>query len=139
VPAAPPVLIVDDDDDVRETLQLVLEEEGYPVATAANGREALAQLDSGTPPERLPCLVLLDLLMPIMDGWETALAIAADPRLAALEVVICTSSPQQAPAGYPVLPKPISLSALLEVVRRSCAASGVPPSGGERSTRSRTR
>jgi len=60
------VLIVDDDPDIRDSLREVLEDEGYEVATVANGREALDHLKASNP---RPCVILLDLMMPVMDGW----------------------------------------------------------------------
>lgn len=60
-----PVLIVEDDVSLRELLSMVLEDEGLPVETASNGREALARMS-----ERPPSVVLLDMRMPVMDGWQ---------------------------------------------------------------------
>src|SRR4051812_14163920 len=65
--ARPPgLLVIEDDTDHREVVRDVLEEEGYQVDTAAHGRAGLARLSSGPPPD----LILLDLMMPVMDGWE---------------------------------------------------------------------
>ncbi|HEY8648405.1 MAG TPA: response regulator [Candidatus Limnocylindria bacterium] len=58
------VLVVDDHEDIRNTLTVALDDEGYEVRAAANGREALTVLDEWT-----PCVILLDLMMPVMDGW----------------------------------------------------------------------
>jgi two-component system, OmpR family, response regulator len=103
------VLLVDDDDDVRETLQLILNDEGFEVTTAANGREALRVLRS----EPRPAVVLLDLRMPEMDGWQTIDALRAEGLLGEVPIVICTSAPRDAPEGFPVLSKPIHLDELL--------------------------
>ena len=61
----PHVLIVEDDPDVREMLELVLQTSGYTTDTAANGQQALERVH-----ERRPCLIVLDLMMPVMSGWE---------------------------------------------------------------------
>jgi CheY-like chemotaxis protein len=60
------VLIVEDDDSIRDTLKILLEDEGYSVVTAANGREGIERLKSCA----RPALIILDLMMPVMSGWE---------------------------------------------------------------------
>jgi CheY-like chemotaxis protein len=114
------VLIVDDDDDVRETLQLILSDEGFEVTTAANGREALRVLRH--PPR--PAVVLLDLRMPEMDGWQTVDALRAEGLLGEVRIVICTSAPTDAPEGFPVLAKPINLDELLAQVTEAGRQAG---------------
>jgi two-component system, chemotaxis family, chemotaxis protein CheY len=111
------VLLIDDDDDVRDTLRDFLEDQGYVVAGAANGREALGLLS--TLPER-PCFVLLDLMMPVMDGWEFLRVVSSDADLAQLPVVISTSSPERAPPDHRVIPKPVNLREFLATVRAHC-------------------
>lgn len=108
-------MIVDDDEDVRESLRDLLEHVGFEVVLAAHGREALELLG------RLePCLLLVDLVMPVMDGWELLRELERrDPPLA-VPIHISTSAPSSAPAGYPVLPKPVDVQRVLEVVRRHC-------------------
>ncbi len=110
-----PVLVVDDDPDIRETLRDVIEAEGFPVASAANGREALAVLALGL----RPSLVVLDLMMPAMSGWELLAAIRADRALADLPVIVMSASgARAAPAGATCfLQKPIELDALLELLQ----------------------
>jgi CheY-like chemotaxis protein len=83
------VLVVDDDDDLRETLALLLARSGREVLTAANGAEALQVLQAN--PAR-PCLVLLDLMMPVLDGFQVLARMTADPRLATVPVVILTGA-----------------------------------------------
>jgi CheY-like chemotaxis protein len=61
------ILVVDDDPDIRDSLREVLEDEGYEVACVGNGREALDHLKTAKPQ---PCVILLDLMMPVMDGWQ---------------------------------------------------------------------
>jgi CheY-like chemotaxis protein len=106
------LLVVDDDRELREALRCALEDEGFTVAVAANGAEAIAKIK-----ERPPRLVLLDLMMPILDGWEVLDRLRADPALAGVAVCICSavaglSSPQ---ADF-VLQKPFDVSAIMDVV-----------------------
>src|ERR1700741_1107945 len=79
-----PVLIVEDDHDIREVMRLLLESEGHAVVTAANGEEALLALRSGL----RPCLILLDLMMPKMDGFGFRREQLADPAKASIPVVL---------------------------------------------------
>ena len=109
------VLIVDDDPNLLEVTSFVIESEGMAVETAKNGEEALALLRAG----RLPGLVLLDLMMPVMNGWEFLDEVAKDPLLKVLPVVVLTAAQRaQVPGGVEVLCKPVDLRALLRVVER---------------------
>jgi CheY-like chemotaxis protein len=114
-PRPPCVLVVDDEADIRETLREAIEMFGCRAILAADGSEALALLAK----ER-PQLVLLDLLMPVMTGQELLTVMRRDAELCALRVVVSTSAPSQAPAGIPVLPKPIDLDRLWHCLRESC-------------------
>jgi CheY-like chemotaxis protein len=78
-----PVLVVDDNAETREVLKLVLEVSGYAVALARDGSEAMDYLRSGN----AACLVILDLLMPVMDGWTFLKVLRAYPTLAEIPVV----------------------------------------------------
>jgi CheY-like chemotaxis protein len=109
------VLIVEDDSDSRETLRELLELEGYAVKTAANGQEALRELEEYT-----PCVMLLDLAMPVMDGQAVIEQLRNDGRLDSLHVIIITSSPYKAPAGLKVLAKPIDLTKLSQAIAAVC-------------------
>jgi CheY-like chemotaxis protein len=109
------VLVVDDEDGARDVLREIVEMAGCMAITAANGAEALKVLA-----ERRPCLVILDLLMPVMTGAELLETMRNRPGLAGLPVVISTSAPNRAPAGVPVLAKPIDIDAVSAWVRRSC-------------------
>jgi len=111
------ILIVDDEADIRDSLEEYFVEEGYSVATAADGAQGLAVLQRG----ELPCLVILDLLMPVLDGNEMYQRMRADPRLAAIPVIISTSDPRRAPAGVLTLKKPVSLARLLAAVAQHCS------------------
>jgi DNA-binding response OmpR family regulator len=110
------VLIVEDEADIRETLEEFLADEGYAVRTAPNGAVALQVLAE---PE-LPCVVLLDLMMPVLDGNEVIERMKRSDRLARVPIVITTSDPSRAPAGIPVLRKPMSLHAILDRVKEHC-------------------
>ncbi len=116
-----PLLVVEDDYDIRYALALVLESEGFTVVGAANGQEGLERLRSG---ER-PCLILLDLMMPTMDGWQFRAQQAGDPALGSIPVVVISADgkvPQKAAAlgAAAYLKKPIDFDALIETVRRYC-------------------
>lgn len=114
-PCARCVLIVDDDEDIREILRGFLEDRGFQVALAAHGGEALAILDSID-----PCLLIVDLVMPEMDGWEFLRQLEGNPSSAQPPIYISTSAPDAAPPGYPLLPKPVSVLNILDVVRQHC-------------------
>ena len=114
------VLIVDDEEGLRESLKEFLEEEGYRVATATNGAEALALLEHDV----LPCMMILDLIMPMVTGGEVYRQMQNDPRLAQIPVIISTSDPTRAPRGVLILRKPISLEQLLGAVRLHCGMHG---------------
>ena len=115
------ILIVEDDFDLRDSLQDMLEDEGYHVATAADGAEALAYLRS----RPAPGLVLLDWMMPTCDGRQFRTEQLADPALAHIPVVLLTADARvrdQMPSlGLSeFLGKPFRLEALLAVVARYC-------------------
>ncbi|HEX3761517.1 MAG TPA: response regulator [Kofleriaceae bacterium] len=107
------VLIVDDDPDLLDVTSFVIENEGMAVETARHGQEALALLAAG----RMPALVLLDLMMPVMNGWEFLAAVAKDPRLEHIPVVVLTAAEHtEVPGAREVLSKPMDLKELLRVV-----------------------
>jgi len=111
------ILIVEDDEGIREALQFTLEIEGYQVFTASNGKEgieALLKINS-------PCLILLDLMMPIMNGWEFISEIKLDPKLAQIPVVVVTAFSDRAKnMKVPILKKPVDMEALLKLVKDHC-------------------
>jgi two-component system, chemotaxis family, chemotaxis protein CheY len=107
------VLVVEDDEAVREAIRETLEDQGYATRGAANGEEALRLLDQ-TP---RPRLILLDLMMPVMNGWETLHTLQSSAALARIPVVVISAlSGLRAPAGVPLLAKPIQVHTLLRVV-----------------------
>ena len=117
------VLVVDDDADIRDAVREVLEEAGYATLEASHGREALELLQRA---EVKPHLLLLDLMMPTMDGWQLRARLLEDPVLATLPVVIMTAhagvlrAVANAQPATPVLSKPIDVGRLLELVATYC-------------------
>ncbi len=109
----PSILVVDDDRDIRETLAEVLEVAGHTVSKASNGGEALDALRA-KPAE----VILLDLMMPVMDGWTFVREQQADAALADIPIVVVTAAPVDAPIPgvRAYLPKPFDLDRLLSVV-----------------------
>jgi CheY-like chemotaxis protein len=117
------VFVVDDDDDIRESLEVLLRLHGYHVATAADGAEALQRLRALSP---RPCLILLDLMMPGMNGFELRTAMDESTELSRIPVVVITGAgavvAERASAMHlDVLRKPFEPLALLQTVRRFCA------------------
>ena len=114
VAAANTILLIEDDDGIRETMAALLEDEGFAVVQAANGADGLAKLRQvdGV------CLVLLDLWMPIMNGWQLLAELRADDRLAQLPVVVISAAGEQPPppGAAAFLRKPIRLDVLLTAV-----------------------
>jgi CheY-like chemotaxis protein len=116
------VLLVDDDAGIRESLKELLELEGFAVDTAEHGREGLQRMAQ---PE-VPCLVLLDLMMPVMNGVEflKALRQDADPRIARTPVTVVSALDEAREVRErfqcEVLRKPVDLDALLRAVHRHC-------------------
>ena len=121
----PLVLIVDDDFRIRALMARLLETSGFTAVEAANGQEALDVMR-----QRRPCVILLDLQMPIMDGWEFRRQQLADPELAEVPVICVTgyydSSDLFRRAGVRCFTKPVQLSALLAAIREVCAADAKP-------------
>jgi len=114
-----PVLIVEDDADLRDMMAQLLTLEGFNVATVANGREALEYLHDADRPD----VILLDLMMPVMDGWEFRRRQQADPAVSGVPVIVL-SALDQARAGdvnaAAFLKKPLDFDRLLTLVRRYC-------------------
>ena len=84
------VLLVDDEHAILDALSGILEDEGFRVVTAGNGREALARLGEGTPPD----VALVDVMMPVMDGRELLREMQGDPRWRDIPVVLMSAVPQ---------------------------------------------
>jgi CheY-like chemotaxis protein len=121
------VLVVDDDEAIRETVRDVLSDEGYRVLVAENGAKALELLEKAH-----PAVVLLDLMMPIMSGWEVLETLEQREDLAHIPVVVVSamcsrpprnvipSRPPNPPGARMYLAKPIDLAHLLDVVSHYC-------------------
>jgi CheY-like chemotaxis protein len=110
------ILLVEDDLDIRDLLQDYLEERGYDVIPAGTGKQAIDFLTLD--PQSPPGVVILDLMMPIMTGWQVLEKIRREPRLSRLPVVVLTGASSDKPAGASTLfRKPFRLEALVEVVR----------------------
>jgi CheY-like chemotaxis protein len=142
-----PVLVVDDDPDIRETLREVIEAEGFAVVCAADGQKAMEVLRQGV----RPSLIVLDLMMPTMSGWEVLTALRAERAFADLPVAVISASGGRAPPPGATcsMRKPIDLDTLLDLVRNppgrglGGGAGGVRGAGGapivDRSPRRRER
>ena len=113
------ILLVEDDHALRDTLADVLADEGYEVACAANGRDALDKLGRGL----LPDLIVLDLVMPVMDGWAFRDAQRQKPELARIPMVVLSASfPSNSPriqalGAEAVLSKPVGMDRLIGALR----------------------
>ena len=123
------VLLVDDNEDIRTLMRRVLSMAGIEVSEAASGAEALAALRDQAPPD----VVVLDVQMPVVDGWETLRSIRTDPDLRALPVVMCTvkGRPEDVDQGLQLgctayVAKPFDIEVLVDTVRQvaSSGASG---------------
>lgn len=110
------VLVVDDDDDIREALRDLLETEGYRVVCADNGREALDALRGGVH----PCIILLDLMMPVMDGWQFRTEQKRDPKLAKIPVVAITAAADPSSIDVEVIMKPVDVQSVLGALEKYC-------------------
>jgi DNA-binding response OmpR family regulator len=118
---APSVLVVEDDDDIRASLLEFLDDHGYLARGAANGREGLTALSDGA----RPAVIILDLMMPVMDGWAFRAELHRLPAFSGVPIVVISAYDRLERrvegldlAGW--LAKPIDLDALLDVVRVHC-------------------
>ena len=114
-----PVLIVEDDVDLREMMAQLLAIEGFGAATVSNGREALDYLARGD----RPGVILLDLMMPVMNGWEFRREQKSKPELADVPVIVLSAlDPRRADDVDAVafLKKPLDFDRLLQLVRQHC-------------------
>lgn len=117
------VLVVDDEPAIRQLLDDLLSAEGHAVLSATDGRNALDQLQSGA----RPCVILLDLMMPLLDGWQTAEQLRRDPELRSIPFAVIAANPRYEADAYRIgaaawLGKPVEISTLLETVDHLCRA-----------------
>lgn len=111
------VLLAEDDLDIRDAVQDMLEELGCDVIPARTGKQALDFLSEGS--RSPPDLVILDLMMPLVTGWQVLEAMQHNPALALIPVVILTATTQDRPSGAAaLLQKPFQIQTLLDTVRR---------------------
>jgi CheY-like chemotaxis protein len=113
------VLIVEDDASIREALSETLEDAGYRTAAVEHGQAALEYLANAA----LPCLILLDLMMPVMDGPTFRAAMLRDERLAAIPVIVITAGGAQLAAQVPAsgfILKPLRVSRVMSAVKQHC-------------------
>jgi CheY-like chemotaxis protein len=119
------VLVVDDEALIAMALQAALEDEGYQVVTAANGRQGLERLAAIPRPE----LVLLDMMMPVMSGPEMLRTMQADPALGAIPVIVLSSLPREAVQARTtgvaaILRKPYTVNEVLGVIAQVLGQAG---------------
>ena len=122
------IVIVEDDESIREVLQLAMELEGYEVRTANNGEEAFSLLKE----LKVPCLILTDLMMPRMNGYEFIELASQTHTIASIPIVIVSGTPNESEVKVMtesgkikgLIKKPISLDYLMSIVHEHC---GPPP------------
>ena len=114
------VLVVDDDYDVREVVRGLLECEGFSTIGVSNGAEALAVLERSS----RPSLIVLDLVMPVMSGWELLAALSVDQRWVGIPRLVVTALYPGLNIGItPSVRKPFAWGQLMSAVREACATS----------------
>ena len=108
------ILVVEDDDDIRDSIKELLEEEGYSIDTAANGQQALARIRGAGVPQ----LILLDLMMPVMDGWQFQRELRQDPECAQIPVIVISASKfsRERVEADAFISKPLDGGVLLETI-----------------------
>ncbi len=117
------VLVVDDEPAIRQLLDDLLSAEGHSVVSATDGRNALDQLRGGV----RPCVILLDLMMPLLDGWQTAEQLRGDPELSRIPFAVIAANPRYEADAYRMgaaawLGKPLEIDTLLDTVEHLCRA-----------------
>ena len=116
------VLVIDDDRGLRDAIEVLLQLEGYGVATAGEGQQALDRLRDGLD----PCVILLDVMMPVKDGWQFRREQVQDPNLARIPVILCSGSEDTDEHARALglthrLRKPVGYEELLALVAHYCA------------------
>ena len=116
------ILVVEDDDSIAQSLAMLLESEGYQVSNAENGKMALEKLQSGA---SKPCLILLDLMMPVMDGFEFRNLQQKDPAISSIPAVVMTADGNESKrsriSADAFLKKPLDIHTLLDTIQRFCS------------------
>jgi CheY-like chemotaxis protein len=121
-----PLMVIDDDDDLRTALDLIMTAQGYQVAAFGDARRALTALENGT----APFLILLDLMMAGMSGWEFRAAQLENPTIRGIPVVVLTAANTLTDGAHTltdveVVGKPFALDTLMAVVERHAGQAGV--------------
>jgi CheY-like chemotaxis protein len=119
------ILVVEDDRELRDSLCEALRMEGYTVVCVEHGAAALRHLQTGA----RPCVILLDLMMPIMDGWTFRKTLLADQDLAAIPIIVMTAATPARLTGMDsqtVLYKPLQMDAVVSVVQEHCPGEAAP-------------
>jgi CheY-like chemotaxis protein len=120
------VMIVEDDTALRESLVEVLAAEGFTIVEAENGRQALQFLrDEGVAPE----VILLDLMMPVMSGWEFRKEQLGDPSISSIPVIVMSATEPRGISASAMLPKPFGIDTLLAAISRTCSQGALAPPG----------
>ena len=121
--AAPSILVVEDDEDACEAMVALLQMKGYRAVSAGNGREALDYLEEAPAPD----LIILDLWMPVMDGWQFRSEQIKNPRLAHIPVIVVTALSDRADVdANEVIIKPVDVDRLLSTVDHYCRRGPTP-------------
>jgi two-component system, OmpR family, response regulator CpxR len=120
------ILVIEDDSAIREMLVQTLEEEGFAAVGTGDGMEALSYLQTTS---GLPCVILLDLMMPGMNGWQFRQIQQDHPAIGAIPVVLLSARPDVraslAEIGVDAyVPKPINFDLLMNIIRRYCGDAG---------------
>jgi CheY-like chemotaxis protein len=114
------ILVIEDDEGIRTMMQAALEWEGYRVLTATNGKEGIDVLQNSSP----ICMILLDLMMPVMDGWEFMHAIEADQQFQGIPVVVATAFGEKTMSRpitvKQIIGKPIDIQTLYALAGQYC-------------------
>ncbi|MDC0712156.1 response regulator [Stigmatella sp. ncwal1] len=111
------ILIVEDDEDIRAAMAELLETEGFEISVASNGQEGLEVIEQMNP----PCMVLLDLMMPVMSGEDFLRHLRKHPVFHSLPVIIVTASGKQPlPGAQGILKKPFEIGELFATVAAHC-------------------
>jgi CheY-like chemotaxis protein len=119
----PNILVVEDDEDAREAMVALLQMKGYHAVPAGNGREALDYLDQAPAPD----LIILDLWMPVMDGWQFRSEQVRNPRLAHIPVIVVTALADRADVdANEIIIKPVDVDHLLTTVDQYCRREPTP-------------
>lgn len=115
------ILLLEDDQGIREALKLYLEMEGYEVHLASHGQEGLSVLAQMAPPD----LMVIDLMMPVMDGWTFAKELEKRPEMAKIPILVVTAGAERAgtiPRAKAVIRKPMNMVAFAQLVRECTSA-----------------